>query len=175
MAGPTSSVLFDTVPSEMMKVEIANTLHEISDSVKGDDFWVVSTKSINGSVHKVEGRPFGLEWMPIDSENCHYTEEEFSYINEIVRFNPVYDLGIYAMSNREIDHLILGELSLFFAEKYNGVIDFGSEINPKNQIEEGNLWEIPYESVSGLISFYNLADADFMKAWIKEEDFHMIK
>ena len=128
MAGPTSSILFESIPTKQTLGEIDNVIKKISDQVDGNDFWVVSTKSINGTVVSLQGRPFGIEKHIIDSNYYEYTEEEISMIRKCIGFNPKYDLGIYAMCNQEIDHKILGEITLYFAEKFNGLVDFGGQL-----------------------------------------------
>ena len=175
MAGPTSSVLFDIIPSEITWREIENVIQKISGKVNGSDFWVINTESINGTVSIVEGRPFGIEKHKIDSDYYEYTEEEVLMIRDYVGFNPVFDLGIYAMCNREIDHKILGELTLYLAEKFNGLIDFGGHLINQPNTMKGKTWEIPYETVGGMTAVYNVADVDFMKDWLKDRNFRMIK
>lgn len=150
-------------------------LRNISDKVDGNDFWVINTESINGTVLVTEGRSFGIEKHKIDADYYEYTKEEILMIRDKVRFNPVFDLGIYAMSNREIDHKILGEITLYLAEKFNGLIDFGGNLSIRTANMKGEVWEIPYETSVGMTEIYHVADVDFMKEWLNHQDFRMIK
>ena len=175
MAGPTSSVLFETIPSELTWGEIENVILKISDKVEGNDFRVSTTKPINGTVEKIDGRPFGIEKHEIDLEYYEYSEEEILMIKDYVGFDPKFDLGIYAMCNREIDHKILGELTLYLAEKFDGLIDFGGQISAKPKNFKGRTWEIPYETSGGMTAVYNIADVDFMKDWLNSKNFRMLK
>ena len=175
MAGPTSSILLDTIPNEHIWGEIENIIRNISDKVEGNDFWVTSTESINGSVKNTDGRPFGIEKHKIDSNYYNYSEEEISMIKDYVGFNPKFDLGLYAMCNREIDHKILGELTLYIADKFKGLIDFGGQISILLDEITGEIWEIPYETAGGMTAVYNVADVNFMKNWLSNKNFRMIK
>ena len=80
-----------------------------------------------------------------------------------------------AMCNRDIDHKILDELTLYIADKFDGLIDFGGQISVQSGEIMGKTWEIPYETASGMTAFYNVADVDFMKDWIGNKNFRMIK
>lgn len=175
MAGPTSSILFDTIPSEQTLGEMKNVIQKISDKVDGNDFWVINTEIIHGTVKTAEGRPFGIEKHKIDLNYYEYTEDEILMIKDFVGFNAVFDLGIYAMCNREIDHKILGELTLYLAEKFNGLIDFGGHLTNQSDRMKGKTWEIPYETSIGMTAVYNVADVDFMKDWLNNKNFRMIK
>ncbi len=162
---------------------------------------MISTESINGSVNNTDGRPFEIDKQKIDS---NYSEEEILMINNCVGFNAKFDLGFYAMCNREIDHKILGELTLYIAEKFDGLIDFGGAIFPyqslPNKMKEGMwLWEqanwtdikpyfdemvgkiggkiftIEYETGNNRNWVYHLCDAEFMRNWLQNKNFGMIK
>jgi hypothetical protein len=175
MAGPTSAVLFETIPTEQIWGEIENVIHKISNKVEGNDFWVISTEFINGTIKKTDGRPFGIEKHKIDADYYNFSEEEILMIKNYVGFNPKFNLGIYAMCNSEIDHKILGELTLYLAENYDGLIDFGGQLTNQPNELKGEIWEIPYETSGGMMNVYNVADAEFLRNWLNNENFSMIK
>ncbi len=175
MAGPTSSILFDSIPSELTWEEIENMIKKVSNKVDGNDFWVINTESINGTVSTAEGRPFGIVKHKIDADYYEYTEKEILQIKDYFGFNPKFDLGIYAMCNREIDHKILGEITLYLSEKFNGLIDFGGHLTCPIDKMNGETWEILYETSGGMTAVYNVADVDFMKEWLNHKNFRMIK
>lgn len=173
MAGPVASVLLDIIPSKNILKEIEEIIQKISDKVNNDDFWIIDTGFINGTVKIKEGRPFGIKKKKIDLE-FDYSKEEILWIKKYVNFNPVFDIGILAMCNREIDHRILGELTLYLAEKFNGLVDFGRQIKQFDNVE-GKKWEVPYRTIDNEIEFYNITDVVFMKNWLENKNFRMIK
>jgi len=61
MAGPVASVLLDIIPSKNILKEIEEIIQKISDKVNNDDFWIIDTGFINGTVKIKEGRPFGIK------------------------------------------------------------------------------------------------------------------
>lgn len=175
MAGPTASILLESTPTNIMWKELHQTIQAISDKVEGDDFWVVSTASINGTITTEYGRAFGIEKYEIGSDFCHYGEDEILIIKEYVGFLPKYDIGIYAMSNSKMDHKILGELLLYLAEQLKGVINFGGKLNLNKSDIKGDIWEIPYQASSDMTAVYHVSDVEFMKNWLKNNDFKMVK
>ena len=79
------------------------------------------------------------------------------------------------MCNQEIDHRILGELTLYLAGELDGLIDFGGQLPVQSDQVKGNSWEIPYERAGGMTAVYQVADVDFMKDWLNNKNFRMIK
>ncbi|MEM6379227.1 MAG: DUF6368 family protein [Bacteroidota bacterium] len=175
MAGPTASILLETIPSEQTWIAIKKVIQRISDKVEGNDFWVRSTTFINGGIAVVDGRPFGLERHTIDANHYEYSPQEISSIQEQTGFNPKFDLGLYAMCNQEVDHQILGELTLYLAETFSGMIDFGGQLPLESRNMRGNTWEIPYTTAEGETAVYTVADVAFMKDWRSSKLFRMIK
>ena len=200
MAGPTSSILLESIPDESTLIEIRRVIEKISNKVEQDDFWIASTKSIGGTVN-AKGQPFGIEKKPVDLD---YSNEELSLICQHIGFKPKFDLGNYAMCNGAIDHRLLGELTCYFANKFGGVIDFGGAIFPRQSLPEkfkkgmwlweeanwsdiqpyfdkmvenidGNIYTIEYETASRRNWVYHVCDVEFMKNWLKNSNFHMIK
>lgn len=173
MAGPTSSILLENIPSELMWGKIEDIVQKISDKVDGSAFWVIDTGLINGKVSTTEGRPFTIKRHPIDT--LYYSEEEILMLKDYVGFNPVFGLVVSAMCNREIDHKILGELTLYLAEEFNGLINFGGHLITQTDKMQGKMWEIPYETSGGMMAVYSIANVDFMRAWLNNKNFRMIK
>jgi uncharacterized protein DUF6368 len=102
------------------------------------------------------------------------------------------------------DHRVLGELALYFARVYNGVIDFRWRIDSRlNAVRrrtgqhhsylrcelarycgacersfaklDGKIVAVPYETANGRTWVTHFADPEFMEAWLSHPDFHMIK
>ncbi len=204
MAGPTSSILLRTTLDEIQKGQIYNILDKISSAREGNDFWVNDTSKINGT-SKAKGQPFGVSFNEINNDYYDYEEFELMQIEEFAGFAPKFDLGFFAMCNREIDHRILGELTYFFAKEFNGIIDFDGAIYfydllPKEMKKDGigkfmekTAWsdiqayhEAIVREINGRIYpieyetvnsiwAYNICDIEFMENWLKHPRFHMIK
>lgn len=175
MAGPTASILFNQIPSDIIWMKIEKIIKSISSHVEGNDFWVISTKPIQGNISTLKGRPFSLEKRKIDSNYYEYSKNQISLIADLTGFYPKFDLGIYAMVNTKNDHKILGELILYIADKFNGLIDFGGQLSNPPMNLKGKIWEIPYESSEKIIGIFHLADPDFLRQWLKNSKFEMIK
>ena len=173
MAGPVASVLLDIIPSKNGLKEIEDIIQKISDKVEEEDFWIIDTKFIDGTVEIKEGRPFGIKKKKIDLE-FDYSQEEILWIKKYANFNPVFNIEVFAMCNREIDHRILGELTFYLAEKFNGLVDFEGQLEQSDDIE-GKKWEIPYRTIDNEIKFYNITDIVFMKNWLENNNFRMLK
>ncbi|MEM9023068.1 MAG: DUF6368 family protein [Bacteroidota bacterium] len=175
MAGPASSILFETILSPSAWAETERVMLEISSEVEGTGFWVTSTAAINGTVQARDGRPFGMEKNAISPGGANYAQEELAMIKALVGFEPTFEVSICAFCNREIDHQILGELTLYLAEKFGGVVDFGGQISPPLAPMNGKLWEIPYATAEGSQMTYSVADVTFMRHWLSDPNFSMVK
>lgn len=204
MAGPITSLLFDTISPSWVWDEIVSDILKVSEKMEGNDFFVSSTVPINGSAISVDKRKITIEKYIIDSNSDNYTPEELINIKKAIGFSPKFVLNLYACSNKDIDHTILGELSLIWAEKFKGIIDFGGAIYPYNSLPEEMkkgmwLWEKanwidikPYfdemiQSINGKIFtieydidnhrnwVFHLCDAKFMKNWLKNPNYRLIK
>ena len=175
MAGPIASVLFETFPSEWTWAEIVNLVQTISGKVEGDEFWVITTKWIKGTVERIDGRPFGMDRHKIDSNNNDYSKEEVLTMQKSIGFDPKFFLSIYAMCNEAIDHKILGELTHYLAKRYNGLIDFKGKLPSLTLPRNGNLWDIPYQVSEDRRAVYQIGDVDFLWGWLQNENFRMIK
>ncbi len=172
MAGPTVTLLFQSILTDEALLEINSTIQSISGNMDENDFWVIQTEPINGSVLLKEGRPFTLVNCRMDQQFEEYKAEELSFIKELIGFEPQFFL---ASCNQEIDHLILGELALYIAQKYKGIIDFGGELAIVSEVVRGKIFELPYETASGHTAINHFADAEFMKHWLNSDHFRMIK
>jgi len=53
-------------------------------------------------------------------------------------------------------------------------VDFGGQIKQFDNVE-GKKWEVPYRTIDNEIEFYNITDVVFMKNWLENKNFRMIK
>lgn len=125
-------------------------------------------------------------------------EVEKEQVIEATGYYPQQAISIYVGCNRPIHHRILGHLALFLAERYGGLIHLDGAITPPLQpgrnyklkdypwhtLEEihdyvqslpGRVIEVLYEVDMVRLWVYHIVDATFMRAWLKQSHFHMIK
>lgn len=110
----------------------------------------------------------------------------------------MHEISINANANGQDDPRILGELVYWISKEFNGLIDFGDLLLPNKyykdhgylkdiEFEEamhyvnamkgnvtGRLVEIKYKT-SDKIWASHVGDAEFMKNWLKSDDFKMVK
>ncbi|BDS10953.1 DUF6368 family protein [Aureispira anguillae] len=197
MGGPTSSILLKAIPTKLVWNEINSIVNNISKKVEGSSFWVKSTYPINGKIITTnENRPFYIESNEI---NTDYSVNEISQISDLLNIKPRYCLHIGAMCSKTIDHQILGELTLFIADKFDGIIDFGGALSPYHLLPnhlskedvnwseikpyfetmakdiKGKIYSINYKTSLDKDWVFHICDVDFMRSWLKNKHFYMIK
>ena len=196
MAGPVSVVLLPNELTATQLQEVETTLRVMDKAPRGEGDWrlqVCDTSRIGGN-YKGMGRPFGIALYPPTTES---DEVELIQIEDAFGFLPQQTMNIYAMCKDAEDHKVLGELTLYFAETYNGIVDFCGALMPPISVK-GNFWEMPwsvfdtafnewmkpmpgkiygieYEVGNGRTWISHYADVEFFRAWLKHKDFHMIK
>lgn len=152
--------------------------------MEGDDFWIL-------------GRPFMLSF----DSNEPVTEE----VSTVLGWSPQEAVVLAAMCNDRLDHRLLGELCLHFARQLEGWIDFGGALLPRlsdsvrvwyesrdsstspgweewephvrRMIDglPGTLHTVLYSTEWGKEWGSHIGDADFLEAWLRHRDFHMVK
>jgi len=175
MAGPTSAVLLGSIPSETELAEIQNIIEKLSTRIEGTDFWVVTTIPINGTADissLIEARPFILELEELTADGF-YTASKLSQIESFSHTRPVFCLTLSAMCSHQVDHRILGDLTLYLANKLNGIIYFDGKLDSaKIAGYQGRTRAIDTEEAEAA---YSICDTEFMKWWLCSPNFKMIK
>jgi len=200
--GPGSSILLKTIPNEAQLNLIKSTIETVSLEQKEHNFWVNTTQPIGGSI-KSDGSPFSVNFENITNINDHYENNELAQIVSFIGYKPEFSLNLSAMCNGDIDHKILGELTLYLAKTLNGHIDFGGVVFSLNQLPwyrsanwylfkaswpkvepyfkrfkqniSGNIFTVHYKTASGKKWAYHISDTEFLESWLKSPEFHMIK
>ncbi|MFJ9683792.1 DUF6368 family protein [Streptomyces sp. NPDC101194] len=108
---------------------------------------------------------------------------------------PVAELALVAYCSSQDDHLLLGHLALFLAERFNALINFygllgygsfhdlSEEEGPARLIEAralvtslpGRVWETQYATYGGGHSYSHIGDREFLVAWLRHPEFRMIR
>ncbi len=162
MAGPTASVLMMKKIDSQVSDEIIDYLNSTAEDVKGNDFWI-------------NGRPF---FYSIGEElGGELREQSIVQIPEYSGKTPVDILVFAAMCNDDCDHNKLADLCLYFGEKFNGLIDFHGDIRirPDHQKHyDGLLFQLEDDRGTH-IAFSHVGDTEFLRWFIQQPNFRMIK
>ncbi|MFF2519384.1 DUF6368 family protein [Streptomyces sp. NPDC058086] len=109
---------------------------------------------------------------------------------------PAAELALLAYSSGQENHLLLGHLAQFLAERFAALIDLGgllgyrfcvhgtSRGEEENLLAEaralasslpGRVWEMPYAAHGGGCGYSHVGDLEFLAAWLDHPNFRMIK
>ncbi|MGW7433484.1 DUF6368 family protein [Streptomyces sp. NPDC054861] len=108
---------------------------------------------------------------------------------------PVAELALLASSGARENHLLLGRLALFLAERFDALIDFGGLLGYGHSLDDlpaeeetvrlaearrlvsilpGRVWEVPYTTYDGGRWYSHVGDRAFLSAWLEHPDFHLL-
>jgi hypothetical protein len=121
-----------------------------------------------------------------------YREEGFPGLDR----SPAAELSLLAYCSGPDNHLLLGRLALFLAERFDALIDFGGLLGYRYSIHDasdeeeatrlaearalvsslpGRVWEMPYAAYGGGRAYSHVGDREFLAAWLEHPDFRMVK
>ena len=167
--GPTVAIWLSPQLNPPTTHDLLSIAHKLDARAHSEKhFYVTSSVGIGGQARAEEPRPFGLAlgFAGLDRSEVQAAEA-------VLGFEPAHAVHAFAYANASIDHRILGELAVFLAHHFGGVIDFGGLLGPVTS-PVGRLLTIPY-SGSTLGECFNIADAEFLQWWLQQDDFHMVK
>jgi hypothetical protein len=160
LAGPAAGILLAQLMTDEQRPAVRDTLSDLSDHVQGNDL-------------RVRGRPFIVIFGPeYEGELDDYVADGLA---DIIGWTPKDTLGFAAMCNRQVDHRVLGELCLRFAQLLDGLVDFDGELPASATHGPATLFAVPYEAENGRRCRYHVGNAEFLEWWLKQPDFRMIK
>jgi Family of unknown function (DUF6368) len=197
--GPGASVILPETLSAEQLIELETLLTLISNHVETStiyyrQFFVADTAPIGGDFIGTRCT-FGVAIIN-SGEPDYELDFETPAIEKYFGFTPRQYLQFDAMCKSNDDHRILGLLILYFAEKYGGIINFFGALIPQSvkidfgttqwseiaiQVDRswnelpGKIYAIEYEVTSERNWACHVADAEFLHAWLKHPEFHMIK
>ena len=157
MAGPTASVIVPQVLDERTVLEIAGIIESTADRVDGRDF-------------AVSGHPF--IWSHGEEYDGEFSECDYS---TAVGWRPKDQILLIAMCNQPEDHVILADLCIKISEKIGGLIDFGGTLQLSGSETSGRLHRIGFDSSHGGTGYCHIGDIEFLKGWISQPEFRMVK
>lgn len=173
MAGPTASVLLPPGGFDLRREDVRPFLKRRGTHSAGNDIWIAERPFVLGFGAEVpdefgemaaNGLAVELGWPPVD---CSW---------------------LAAMCNSDDDHRLLAEECIAVSEAFDGGSDFcgplgGFETLPGNrpskavrlEVPRGRLFATNYLTVSGVYATNHIGDADFVRYWISQPSFRMIK
>src|SRR5262245_41912274 len=179
MAGPTTGLLLPDLLTPQRVEDVRSQVRSLASSVEGDDFWI-------------RGRPFLLSFGPDYPEE--FEELAATGLPSVIGWTPRDAVNFSAMSNRDVDHRLLGELCLSFASQLGGLVHFGGDLeglptlpvdrpSPALRIETlgglaGSLFAAPfgpYGDGPGRYGTLHFGDSEFLRAWLRHPRFHLVK
>jgi hypothetical protein len=128
--GPIASILLRRQLTHEQLTEMDHLLKSISIDFREDGFykrafWVENTAPIGGDF---PGTRCTIDVHLHDAE-LEVDPKEFTTIQTCFGFLPQQRLQFDAGCNSEPDHKLLGLLILYFAEKFDGIIDLGGALS----------------------------------------------
>jgi hypothetical protein len=168
--GPTVAILLppdQRAPSPEGLLEIAHSLDASAET--STDVSITTTLPVGGASQSCEGgRPFGFHVGTTGFAAAQLEPVAFAF-----GFTPEAAIHAFGYANASIDHRMLADLALFFARMFNGIVDFGGNLGHVTT-RAGKLISVPY-SPGSFPSAFHVSDADFLRAWMGDPAFHMIK
>lgn len=176
MAGPTASVL---LPYELTRERVALIRAQITGRatrVSGDDYWI-------------EERPFIVSFGPESPESLAEISE--GGLPSVLGWVPADVVSFAAMCKDARDHRLLASLCIDLAESERGIVDFGGVLSIGPELDDsspaksvrvpnpaglaGVLFATSYETVIGSFATHHYGDATFLRSWLLDARFEMIK
>jgi hypothetical protein len=199
MAGPVATVLIPEPLSDHDRVALRRMIdavseHDLDKPPALEAFWACDTRLIAGG-YSGEGRPFAIEtglqpeWEP----------GQLAAVSGAFGFTPRDELVVIAFCNGREDHRILGELCVWLAERFGGVICFGGalwpDVPPEARIDildadwrqlepcfrrmvtglSGKVVGLRYEPQPDREWIVHVGDAGFLRAWLEHPRYCMVK
>ena len=194
MSGPVATVLIPEPLSDLDRDDIRATVdsisdHELDKPPAPDAFWVCDTGRVGGR-YSGEGRPFAIE----TGLQPYWESGQLEAMAQAFGFDPRDELVVIAFCNGSEDHRILGELCLWLAERFGGAVCFGGALWPGApagiDILDAEWRQVePHfrRMVAGMpgrvvglrceLSRWpvHVGDATFLRAWLENPRFGMVK
>lgn len=202
--GPSASIVLAREPTDIDRAAVEDLIHRLGELAPsgndGPDVFISTTEPIAGN-YSGEGRPFWLNWV-VGEEYSGEDEDHPTWraeVQERFGLTPIARLTVSAGLNRPEDHRVLGDLALHLARHFAALIDFHGALIPStirshfDRLQErswpefaeairsyfsampGRILDIEYRTANDRRWAFHVADHDFMAAWLRHDDFHMIK
>jgi hypothetical protein len=194
MGGPAAGVLLHRVPEDYEILELQTWLATTAEFYDG-----------SGDADLREGWEFFLNWPPtlgneppegpclggvqmsiIDPEaefsgSSHLSQADWARYRQALGWMPTCELAAWINCRRPRDHMLLGWFCAELATRFDGMIDLGGTLSLPNRDEwsrvglAGRLVKATYSIDADRVAQVHLVDPDFLRAWMLQPRFHMIK
>ena len=205
MAGPNVSIIYEHELSDQEIEDVYSSLGgEPLETGKIDFSNLRSTLALGGTIDGYLGGIVGGVGT-VKNQHVEMYDDEIQELQTAWGIEARSVIALACMSNGDTDHRVLGELALYFAKKFGGIIDFNGLITPPwddvvpwyrgsnwffykanwsdirkktmRYLEQipGKITAIEYEVNEQRRWAYHVCDVEFMENWLKHPHFHMIK
>jgi hypothetical protein len=201
MPGPDVTVWLPRAITEEQEADLFRMMEDVSRGRQDGEHYTVF-RVVN--TLPIEGR-FTGDGLPIlfSARTCVATvladyRRRHEQVISTFGFVPAATVWLAANVNGPASHRVLGELCLWVAERFGGIINFGGALlkgwKPRSDRNEDWCWEaarphaeaflssLPgkviaqtYTTARGPTWASHVADATFMRAWLDHPEFFMIK
>ena len=194
MGGPAAGVLLHRVPEDhdilALRTWLGGTAryHDASgdaDLLKGWEFFLNWPATLGDE--PAEGSCLGgLKLCLIDpdaeysGDSC-FSSADWARISLALGWMPACELSVWINCNRPRDHKVLGWFSAELATRFDGMIDLDGTLALPDREDwsrfglAGRVVEASYSIDANRSGSVHLVDPEFLRAWMFQPQFHMIK
>lgn len=191
MVGPALGLwLFEHRSFEEIRADVIPWLETFCDPVEaeadGDLAFRVQEPAVLG-LHALDTAEAGMVFLSED-DCIPADDEDYSAFSR----PPVQGLVLAAGCSGQLNHMLLGHLTLAFAQRLHAVIDFDGVLGftPGGRAEEaadlararalvaslpGTVREVSYDTGGGDRWIRHVGDLQFLRAWLQHPDFCLVK
>jgi hypothetical protein len=194
MAGRGAGVLLRGVPEEHQIVAVRTWLGAIAefydaaanaDLREGWEFFLNWPATLGDE--PAEGRCLGGLKMCLINPKAEYSGDsclspaDWARFRQALGWMPVCELSAWINCNRPQDHKILGWFCAELATRFNGIIDLGGTLPLPDSDKwvhfglAGKVVETVYDLDADRTAPVHIVDAEFLRSWMLQPQFHMIK
>ncbi len=189
MAGPTASVLLrNSIDNEALDGFMSLAFERSGGFA--DDWHVVVPAAFGMPAELAEAGAVGVGLREPSARPV---------LADVLGFSPPAEIAVWMWCNQDVDHRMLGYLCLAMALEYDGLINFGGQVNlvaPDDMISgasdrerraerdrkiagrvrrmPGRVYLVNYGSLANPVNGH-IGDAEFMDGWLRHPRFRMIK
>ena len=162
--------------------------HPVEANARGDvDFWVRDGSALGLRAFDPAG--VGVFFLSEDEEMPAEDEDYSAFARP-----PVQGLVVGAGCSGSVNHILLGHLALAFARRLDALVDFDGLLSSHPaaggdagdeallararvlaSVLPGRLAEVSYDTGGGGRWLRHVGDVEFLQAWLRHPDFHLIK
>jgi hypothetical protein len=202
VAGPDASVILPGRLTEQQNDELHEWLRSLGKAYHGNDGWLLIVRNYKMLDLDDVGKPSCAFRLNVEPElsmeffkgTVYEGDEALSrsidwqqqQLHDLLDFFPEQRITVNAGCQQPMDHRILAQLVIRLAEQYGGVVDLNGWLTPdwKLSADEvrayllklpGRVMEVHGTTGAGKPTIWHLVDPVFLRAWLKEPNFHMIK